>query len=76
MGGKGALYRKFWDDRNAELHAFSPKESQALGDYLSEQILGSTVEEDGEEEERQDAFHEAKMKELKEKAGGSHHLDS
>ena len=71
MGGKGKLYRKFWDDRNVELHALSPKESQALDDYLNEQVLGLTVEEDGDEEKRQDAFHEAKMKELKEKAGGS-----
>ena len=54
-----------------ELQALSPQENKVLGDYLNEQVLGLTVEEDGEEEERENAFHEAKMRELKRKSGGS-----
>lgn len=71
VGGEGKLYRKFWENRYAELQALSPQEDQALTDHLNEQVLGLVVEEDGEEEERQNAFHEAKMKELKGRAGGS-----
>lgn len=66
--GKGSIYTKFWHARKEDLEDLPQSESDALHEYLYEQVFGMDREDDEEEYERQRAFNEARLRGLQTKA--------
>ena len=64
LKGKGALYVNFWYSQDEDLGQFSLPQREALFRYLNEQVFGVTLDDEDAEYERQEAFNEAKQREL------------
>lgn len=70
VSGTSSVYQKFWEDRDADLRAYPPKEQREITNYLNQQVFGAlfTGEDSSEDHEMQEAFNHAIRQEISARA--------
>lgn len=72
VSGSSSVYRKFWEDRNADLTAYPPEEQEEITKYLNRQVFGAlfTGEDSYDDHEMQEAFNHAIRQQISARARG------